>query len=72
MTVLKTSMKGNYTYLTKAYAQANAYLTANGLQVAPDRKMFEVYRNDPSLVANPAAWLTDIYIPIVPLETNQN
>ena len=72
MTVLKTSMKGNYTYLTKAYAQANAYLTANGLQVAPDRKMFEVYRNDPSLVPNPAAWLTDIYIPIVPLETNQN
>lgn len=72
MTVLKTSMKGNYTYLSKAYDQANAYLTANGLQVAPDRKMFEVYRNDPSLVPNPAAWLTDIYIPIVPLETNQN
>jgi effector-binding domain-containing protein len=67
LTALKTTLKGNYNYLEKAYDKANEYLNANNLQLHPTEKMFEVYKNDPSLVSNPADWLTEIYIPIVPL-----
>ena len=67
LTALKTTLKGKYDYLGKDYEEANKYLTANNLQVNPTGKMFEVYRNDPSMIANPADWLTEIYIPIVPL-----
>ncbi len=67
LTALKTTLKGNYNYLEKAYDKANEYVAANNLQVHPRAKMFEVYRNDPGLVSNPADWLTEIYIPIVPL-----
>jgi effector-binding domain-containing protein len=67
LTALKTTLKGNYNYLERAYDKANEYLTANNVQVQPTGQMFEVYRNDPSLVPNPADWLTEIYIPIVPL-----
>jgi effector-binding domain-containing protein len=71
-TALKTTLKGNYNYLEKAYNKANEYLTTNNLKVDPKGKMFEVYRNDPSLVSNPAEWLTEIYIPIVPLSNIQD
>ena len=72
LTALKTTLKGNYDYLGKAYDKANEYLTANNLQIDPTAKMFEIYRNDPSLVSNPAEWLTEIYIPIVPLSNIQD
>ncbi len=69
---LKTTLKGNYTRLETAYNEANEYMRTSNLQRHPRAKMFEVYRNDPNLTANPADWLTEIYIPIVPLSNIKN
>ena len=68
---LKTTLKGKYDYLELAYDAANEYLSTNNLQEDPTRKKFEVYTNNHSLVANPAEWLTEIYIPIISLSNPQ-
>lgn len=65
VTTVKTTLKGQYKYLSKAYDKAQAYIAQNNLQVHPTAKMFEVYANDPGEVPNPANWITEIYIPIV-------
>lgn len=62
---LKTTLKGKYENLPKAYEQAQEYLKKNNLTVDPSRKMFEIYATDPGNVPNPANWVTEIYIPII-------
>jgi effector-binding domain-containing protein len=62
---LKTTLKGKYNYLSEAYTKAQEYLKTNNLMVHPNRKMFEVYANDPETVPNPANWVTEIYIPVL-------
>ncbi len=71
-TTLKTTLKGNYEHLSKAYAKAKDYIAENKLEIDPTMPMFEVYANDPDLVPNPANWLTEIYIPIVKKEETNN
>ncbi|WP_432413007.1 SRPBCC family protein [Rasiella sp. SM2506] len=72
VSALKTTLRGNYDNLPKAYAQAKAYLSQNGLQPHPTAKMFEVYVTDPEEVANPANYVTEIYMPVlVPEEEAQ-
>lgn len=61
--VLKTTLKGNYTNLNKAWEKALAYLAHNNLEQT-DENPFEIYTTDPSLYPNPADWITEIYIPI--------
>jgi effector-binding domain-containing protein len=69
VTTIKTTLKGNYDHLSKAYAKGMEYITTNNLQLHPTAKMFEVYVSDPGEVPNPANWITEIYIPIVtPIE----
>ncbi|MGB0950279.1 MAG: AraC family transcriptional regulator, partial [Marinirhabdus sp.] len=63
---VKVTLKGNYNNLDKAYAAGMQYVAENNLEVGPTAKMFEVYRNDPGEVPNPAHWLTEVYIPIIP------
>lgn len=70
VTALKTTLKGNYTNLPEAYAQAQAYLSKNNLQAHPTAKMFEVYMTDPSEVPNPADYVTEVYIPVLIPEEN--
>lgn len=65
MTVLKTTLKGKYDYLPKAYDKAKEYITEKRLQIDLSANMFEVYSNDPGEFPNPADWITEIYIPIV-------
>lgn len=65
VTALKTTLKGNYENLPKAYTVAMEYMVENKLQPHPTNKMFEVYSTDPGLVPNPADWVSEIYIPIV-------
>ncbi len=60
---LKVTLKGNYTNLTEAWATANAHLKDYNME-ASDESPFEVYRNDPTQLPNPAHWITEIYIPI--------
>ncbi|MBB5267539.1 SRPBCC family protein [Algibacter amylolyticus] len=62
-TVLKTTLKGNYTNLPEAWTSAMEYLAAKNLEQS-DLKPFEIYANDPGEFPNPADWITEIYIPI--------
>lgn len=69
---LKVTLKGNYTNLKEAWATARKYLAQNNLE-ASEMSPFEVYKNDPTNIPNPAHWMTDIYIPIVEkIETVEN
>lgn len=61
--VLKTTLKGNYTNLPKAWGAANTYISKNNLTPS-EIKPFEIYRTDPDKTPNPADYITEIYIPI--------
>jgi effector-binding domain-containing protein len=60
---VRVTLKGNYTYLGKAWAEAMQYIGQYGLTQS-EQKPFEIYTNDPGNFPNPANWVTDIYIPI--------
>lgn len=62
--VLKTTLKGNYTYLSDAWDVAFKYVEDNNL-ILSQEKPFEIYTNDPGDFPNPADWTTEIYIPLV-------
>ena len=62
--VLKTTLKGDYKNLKEAWNTAYNYIQANELEVAEDANNFEVYLTSPEEVANPAKWITHLYIPI--------
>jgi len=61
--VVKTTLKGDYTYLSQTWGKANEYLTQYNLE-ASTLQPFEIYTNDPGNYPNPADWTTDVYIPI--------
>ena len=61
--VLKTTLLGNYTNLSKAWEATMNHISENGL-VQSDLKPFEIYTNDPGNFPNPADWRTEIYIPL--------
>jgi effector-binding domain-containing protein len=72
VTTLKTTLKGKYEYLPKAYEAAQIYLQQNNLTPLETANMFEVYATDPGEVPNPSDWVTEVYIPIVtPVEPQQ-
>lgn len=61
--VVKTTLKGNYTNLPKAWQDTMAYIAEHNLAQS-NIKPFEIYTNDPGNFPNPANWITEIYIPI--------
>lgn len=61
--VVKASLKGNYTYLGEAWKKAMEYVAEIKVEQS-ELKPFEIYTNDPGSFPNPADWKTDIYIPI--------
>jgi effector-binding domain-containing protein len=63
MKVLKTTLKGNYTYLADAWDIALKYIAEHNL-IQSEEKPFEIYTNDPGDFPNPADWITEIYIPL--------
>ena len=62
--VLKTTLKGDYKNLKEAWATAYNYTKENNLEIAEDAKTFEVHLTSPEKVANPAKWITHLYIPV--------
>jgi len=72
VSALKTTLKGNYENLPEGYVTARQYISKNNLTIDPNRKMFEVYVNDPEEVPNPANWVTEIYIPLTIPEAPEN
>lgn len=71
VTTIKVILKGDYKNLQEAYAKGNEYIATNGYIPHPSAKMFEVYPTDPQEVANPANWITEIYLPILESDTPQ-
>jgi len=69
---LKTTLKGDYENLKEAWDSAYAYLQNNGLKADEDAKAFEVYLIGPNDNANPAEWITNIYIPLEPVTADSN
>ena len=61
--VLKTTLLGNYTNLSKAWEATMNYIKEESL-VQSEIKPFEIYTNDPGNFPNPADWRTEIYIPL--------
>lgn len=61
---LKTTLKGDYKNLKEAWNTAYAYIQENGLSVDNTAQAFEVYVTGPEDNANPAKWITHIYIPL--------
>ncbi len=62
--VIKTTLKGDYIHLKKAWETGYKYIAGNGLELNTESPAFEVYKTDPELQPNPAEWITEIYIPI--------
>ncbi|MGB3774870.1 MAG: SRPBCC family protein [Leeuwenhoekiella sp.] len=67
-TVIKTTLKGNYKNLDEAIDKAMKYLVDNNYKKSETSSLFAIYSNDREDVANPAEWLTEIYVPIVSQE----
>lgn len=61
--VLKTTLKGNYTNLPKAWEATMTHAAKNNLEQS-NLNPFEIYANDPGNFPNPADWITEIYIPL--------
>lgn len=62
--VVKTTLKGNYSNATEAWENAYRYIQRNDLKVDPQGEPFEVLVVTPEEEANPAEWVTEIYIPV--------
>lgn len=60
---VKVTLNGNYSNLNEAWATARKYMKDNNLE-ASEMSPFEVYKNDPAQLPNPAHWITEIYIPL--------
>lgn len=60
----KTTLKGDYANLYEAWTKAMENLSAAGHEEAEGNAPLEVYVSDPQTDPNPAAWITEIYIPV--------
>ncbi|WP_054851611.1 SRPBCC family protein [Olleya sp. ITB9] len=67
---LKTTLKGNYSNLEEAWNTAMAYQKDNNLNTDQTGVALEVYLTDPTNTANPAEWITEIYLPLAPNNNN--
>lgn len=67
---LKTTLKGDYKNLKEAWDLSYAYIQENGLTIDENSQPFEVYVTGPDKSANPATWITQIYIPLKKEITN--
>lgn len=63
-TALKTTLKGDYSHLSKAWNAARRHITEKGLQENTTGRYVEVYTRGSRETKKPSGWATDIYIPI--------
>ncbi len=63
---LKTTLKGDYSHLPKAWDAAKAYITEKGLQENTTGTYVELYSKGVLKSKRPSEWITDLYIPIGP------
>lgn len=63
-TALKTTLKGDYSHLPKAWKAANKYIAEKPLQENTTGQYIELYSKGVPKTKKPSEWVTDIYIPI--------
>ncbi|MHA3788632.1 effector binding domain-containing protein [Flavobacterium hauense] len=63
---LKTTLKGDYSHLPKAWDAAHAYITEKALQENTTGTYIELYSKGVQKSKRPSEWITDLYIPIGP------
>ncbi len=63
-TGVKTTLKGNYTNLEEAWDKTMAYIEEHSFTVIHEGPMLEVNKITPKDTANPANWITEIYVAI--------
>ena len=68
---IKTTLKGNYNHLKEAWQITMDYIPKNGYKYTEQGPMLEVYVTDPTKTANPANWITEIYIAVKEQESLQ-
>jgi len=61
---IKVTLKGDYANLKEAWMAGYKHITKNGLEAETTSAPFEIYKTAATIQANPAKWMTDIYIPI--------
>lgn len=61
---LKTSLKGDYSHLPKAWDKAHAYITEKALEENTTGTYIELYSKGVLKSKRPSEWITDLYIPI--------
>jgi len=64
LTAIKTTLQGNYSYLSKAWEETEKYIQENGFVKNDALSPFEVYVNRFPNEKNPSKWITEVYIPI--------
>jgi effector-binding domain-containing protein len=60
----KTTLKGYYSHLPKAWTKAHDTIAASGISENTTGQYIEVYTKNVSHTKKPSQWITDIYIPI--------
>jgi predicted transcriptional regulator YdeE len=63
-TALKTTLKGDYSHLKKAWDAAKRHITNKALQENTTGQYLEIYTKGMKQTKRPSEWITDIYIPI--------
>lgn len=59
-----TTFKGNYKNLDEAWVKAYQFVEKDGLKIVPNQPTLEVYRKGHTQSANPADWVTELYIAV--------
>ena len=63
---LKTTLKGDYSHLPKAWDAAHTYIAEKGLQENTTGTYVELYSKGMMKSKRPSEWITDLYVPIGP------
>lgn len=61
---LKTTLKGDYSNLKKAWKEAEKALENTALSIDKSRERFEIYTKTWDDSTNPADWVTELYLPV--------
>lgn len=69
ISAVKTTLAGKYKNLVEARNAGRNYIKSEGYERDPDHRRFEIYRTSEIDSRNPAEWVTEIYFPVLPMET---
>ncbi|WP_294822567.1 GyrI-like domain-containing protein [uncultured Flavobacterium sp.] len=61
---LKTTLKGDYSHLPKAWAAARKHIAASGMQENTTGEYVELFTKGMAQTKRPSEWVTDLYIPV--------